>query len=172
MHVRQTTDQEFDDAFAVLQSVANWLQAKGRRQRISATTLETYAAWQAAGQNYAVLEDQTIVGVFTLCYEVLTDWPNVAPSHTVPFLRALATHPDHQGKGVGVLALKSAGELSGSEPLYLDCVSDFLPTYYSQHGFEPVQRQQRTYSDGDYDITLMVRTSQATSRRIGARQRR
>ena len=159
MHVRRTTDGEFSDAFAVLQSVAQWLRAKGRRQRISATTLETYSKWQEAGQNYAVIEGQTIVGVFTLCHEVLTDWPDVAPPHAVPFLRALATHPDHRGKGVGALALESAGELSGSEPLYLDCVSDFLPTYYSLHGFEPVQRQQRTYPDGDYDITLMVRSS-------------
>ena len=159
MHVRQTTDREFKNAFAVLQSVAQWLKAKGRRQRISATTLETYSKWQEAGRNYAVIEGQTIVGVFTLCHEVLSDWPDVAPPHAVPFLRALATQPDHRGKGVGALALESADELSGSEPLYLDCVSDFLPTYYSQHGFEPVQRQQRTYSDGDYDITLMVRSS-------------
>lgn len=155
MRVQPTTTHQFEEAFGVLQSVAKWLQAKGRRQRISATTVKTYATWQAAGLNYVVLDAGAIVGVFTLCHEVLIDWPGVAPTHPVPFLRALATHPDHGGKGVGAMAIESALELAGSEPLYLDCVSDFLPSFYSQHGFKPIQRQVRTYPDGDYDITLM-----------------
>ena len=156
LHVERTTDARFDEAFDLLSAVGKWLEAKGRRQRISATTQETYARWQAAEQNYVVLDDTTIVGIFTVCDEILNDWLDFVPNTPVPFLRALATHPDYRGCGVGSAGIAAAINMVAPRPLYLDCVSDFLPDYYAANGFQEVARQVRTYPDGDYDITLMV----------------
>lgn len=155
MDVKPTSDDQFSAAFAVLRAAAGWLEEQGRRQRISATTVETYRAWQQAGHNFVATDGDRIVGVFTVCREVLRDWPTVAPAHPVPFLRALAIHPEYRGQDVGALAVRSALDMVAPEALYLDCVSGFLPTYYARLGFEIVHRQTREYPDGDYDITLM-----------------
>ena len=48
------------------------------------------------------------------------------------------------------------------EHLYLDCVSDFLPDYYGQLGFDLVARQTRCYPDGVYDISLLRQPGRRT----------
>ena len=134
-------------------SVPGW-NKRGRQQRIAHTTRERYQSWQSAGWNHVVLHEDTIVGVFTLCVEPLTDWLS-APRHPVPFLRALATDPDWRGCGVGAFGIRSAIELAAPEPVWLDCVSDFLPGYYQQHGFHQIDRRDIRTDDGDYDVCLM-----------------
>lgn len=154
-----TTAPQFDAAFAVLKRVGAWLESKGRRQRIADTTRESYAAWQSDGCNHVVLCDDTIVGVFTLCRETLTTWEGVAPSHPVLFLRALATDPDWHGCGVGAFGIATAVELAAPEAVWLDCVSDFLPSYYEQQGFHRIDRRivcsGEDQAQPQYDVTLM-----------------
>jgi ribosomal protein S18 acetylase RimI-like enzyme len=154
--VAQTSDDRFDEAFAVLHDVAVWLETLGRRQRITAITRDRYAEWQSKGQNHVVLDGSTVAGIFTVCEEQLTDWLESVPNTPLPFLRALATHPHYRGQGVGAIATQHAIRQVAPEVLYLDCVSDFLPSYYTSVGFHEVARQVRSYSDGDYDITLMA----------------
>jgi predicted N-acetyltransferase YhbS len=72
-------------------------------------------------------------------------------------LRALATHPDHFGKGIGGFTVSEAiGQCSG-DPSFLDCVSESLPSFYNRQGFEAIGKQIRSYPDEvqPYNITLM-----------------
>ena len=156
--VRLVVKREAEAAFSVIQRVAVWLEEKGRRQRIANTGFDTYMKWQEDNANYVVLDDTEIAGVFSLPREGLDDWPMVDIKEPVVWLRALATDPTHRKKGVGAFAVKEALKLIGStEPLYLDCVSDFLPSYYGSLGFETIERQTKQYpgEDQPFDITLM-----------------
>jgi predicted N-acetyltransferase YhbS len=149
-------DDRVDDAFAVLQSVGRWLESRGRRQRISKTTRASYLQWQSEKANFVVQEAGEIVGLVTLRRESLVDWPAHAERGPVWMLRGLATHPGHRNRGIGALAVRQAVELANSKDVYLDCVSDFLPDYYQQLGFEKIDQQHRSDSDNDsFDITLM-----------------
>jgi len=156
--VRRVLAHETEAAFAVLKRVAAWLEQKGRRQRIAKTTLETYMAWQKSAVNYVVLDGVAIAGIFSLPREPLDAWPSVESAEPVAWLRTLATDPAHQGKGVGAFAVRSALQIVGSpEPLYADCVSDFLPGYYEALGFETLARQTRSYpgEEQPFDMTLL-----------------
>jgi GNAT superfamily N-acetyltransferase len=154
--IRRIERSGTDAAFALLQSVARWLDGRGRRQRIAATSFETYLGWQASESNWGLFDDDELAAIFTLVREPLHDWPDIPVDGAVPWLRALAVDPTRRGHGLGTTAVGAALELVDvSEQLYLDCVSDFLPDYYASHGFEHVARQVRTYPDGEYDITLM-----------------
>lgn len=156
--VRPVVKHEAELAFRVIKRVAIWLEQKNRRQRIAKTSFDTYLRWQQDNVNYMVLDGRKIAGVFSLPCEHLDEWPMVDIKEPVVWLRALATDPDHQKKGVGAFAIAEALKLIGSpEPLYLDCVSDFLPGYYGSFGFETIASQTRRYSDEDqpFDITLM-----------------
>lgn len=157
--IEPVPDAEAAAAFDVLTEVSRWLVAKGRRQRIAGTTWATYRRWQSAGGNHLVRDGPRIAGIFSVVREPLDDWPMIDVEGPVRWLRALATHPDFRGRGVGARAVDAALRmLPPSELLYLDCVSDFLPAYYAAHGFETVGRQVRAYpGDGSYDITLMRR---------------
>ncbi len=156
--VRPVLDEEAEAAFGVLARVAAWLKLKGRRQRIVNTTLGTYMTWQNDGANHAVLDDGQIVGIFSLPREPLDEWPMIAIEEPVAWLRALAIDPTHHRKGIGALAVTTALQIVGSpEPLYLDCVSDFLPSYYKSLGFETIACQTRRYpgEENPLDMTLL-----------------
>jgi GNAT superfamily N-acetyltransferase len=158
LQIRQVSDAETEISFAVLKRVAHWLETMGRRQRIAKTKFETYMKWQENGANYAVFHKSELAGIFSLPWEPLDEWPSFDTGRPVAWLRALATDPAHQGKGVGVFAVQQALSLAdSSKPLFLDCVSGFLPNYYGQLGFETVATQTRQYPDEPhcYDITLM-----------------
>ncbi len=157
LSVRPTRDDEIDDAYNVLLEVRDWLIAKGRRQRIANTTRATYEELQSAGDNFVVLSGGQIAGVFTVAFQSLPEWPSV--TEKVFFLRALATKPDFRGKEVGATAVRFATTMNAPTPVYLDCVSGFLPEYYQRLGFERVDRQLLTCDDGDYDVTLMKSSS-------------
>lgn len=146
------------EAFEVLRCVGNWLDSRGIRQRISQTTIESYLQWQSEQANYVVSEGRQVIGLITIRQERLEDWPRFLDLGPVTMLRALATHPDFQGRGVGAFAIQQSLRRFNVQPIFLDCVSDTLPSYYARFGFESVDRQQKTYPDGDtYDITLMRR---------------
>ena len=122
-----TPDDRADEAFRILQLVGRHLEALGRRQRISQISWPTYRRWQNENANYVVTRQDQIVGLVTLRREQLDDWPGFRHWGVVWMLRGLATHPDQHGQGIGAFAVRSAIELCASSPLYLDCVSDFLP---------------------------------------------
>lgn len=150
------SDDRTFEAFAVLRQVGNSLVARGLRQRISQTTIESYLQWQSENANYIVSERNQIIGLVTLRFESLVDWPKFLTLGPVTMLRALATHPEHQGRGVGAFAIHNSIQTSDAQPIFLDCVSDSLPAYYARFGFEAVDRRIKSYPDGDaYDITLM-----------------
>lgn len=156
--VQQVCDDDLDSAFSVLTRVADWLEQMGRRQRISNTTWQTYQSWQRCGVNFAVLDANEIAGIFSLPREKMIVWPMLGITQPVVWLRALATDPSFRGQGIGEFAIQSAVELNPhDEPLYLDCVSGFLPTYYRRHGFKTIAQQTRSYPNDPvpFDITLM-----------------
>lgn len=150
-------DSRVEEAFEVLKHVGKWLESQGRHQRISNTPFETYAQWQSEHANFVVTQHDEIIGLVTLRIERLDDWPAHSLLAPVIMLRALATHPGHQGKGVGAFAIRESIKRSGvGNTIFLDCVSDSLPQYYTKFGFTPVDQQVKTYPDGEtYDITLM-----------------
>jgi GNAT superfamily N-acetyltransferase len=165
-------DSELEDGFAVLAKVGQWLESQGRRQRISKTTFETYSQWQIEKSNFAVKLGERIVGLVTLRFEKLEDWPDVELPRTALMIRALATDPEFQGMGVGRFALIQAlipyssfprtidlsTNFRSGTPVYLDCVSDTLPGYYETFGFERLCRHLKTFDDGEtFDVTLMRR---------------
>ncbi len=158
-------DSRVDEAYAVLQRVAEAIRARGRRQRIAQTSLETYRQWQSDKANYIVTEDDRIAGLLTLCRETLSAWQHVVGASKTRMLRALATHPDYSGRRIGEFAVNSALTLiEPDEYVYLDCVSGFLPDYYAKLGFETVARQDHRDDDGsDWDITLMRRSGTGQS---------
>ena len=150
-------DSRVEESFAVLDRVAHWIQEQGRRQRISKITLPTYRQWQSERANYVVTDNDQIVGLVTLRHELLEEWPDFWSLGSVPMLRALATHPDHRGKSIGGFAIGEAAKLCVEcSAIYLDCISEFLPSYYALLGFVAIAEQRRNYPNDDpYDITLM-----------------
>ena len=150
-------DSRVDESFEVLNQVAKWIQSQGRRQRIANTTLEVYRKWQSEKSNFIVTEDDKIVGIVTLRTETLVDWPDQVAIGPIQMIRALATHPEHRGKGIGEFAMREVIlQSANGNPVYLDCVSGFLPEYYANLGFSVVQEQIRDYGEeGSFPITLM-----------------
>lgn len=157
LRVRKVIEHETESTFRVLKRVAAWLEEQGRRQRIAKTQFTTYRMWQKKGVNYVVLDEDQIAGVFSLPCEPPREWSAMNIKNPVIWLRSLATDPAHRGKGVGAFAVNYAIESVSPAPLYLDCVSGFLPTYYTSLGFKIVASQVHTYPDEPhaYDITLM-----------------
>lgn len=152
-------ESRVSEAYDVLQQVAEAIRARGRRQRISQTSLETYRQWQADDACFILTEHQHIIGLVTLCREVLSAWQDVVGTAPVPMIRALAVHPDHSGRGVGSFTLNHIlTRIDRREWVYLDCVSGFLPDYYAAHGFERMERREHDDADGvRWDITLLRR---------------
>lgn len=150
-------DSQVADAYALIGLAANWLRRHGRKQRVANITLQNYRQWQTERANYVVTENQQIVGIVTLLEEQLDEWPEFRSLGAVNMMRALVTHPDHRQKGIGRFAVNEVIKRCADKPsVYLDCVNDFLPAYYSQLGFEVVAQQQRRYpNDDSYDIVLM-----------------
>lgn len=156
--VRKVDDRELHSAFSVLERVGDWLSKQGRRQRISKTKFSTYQDWQKEDVNFAVFDGAEIAGIFSLPKRGMHDWPDQENGSPVNWLRALATDPSYRGKGVGELAIRCSLKLIANDPLYLDCVSDFLPDYYQRHGFRIVAQQRKTFVDetDPLDITLLM----------------
>jgi predicted N-acetyltransferase YhbS len=150
-------DSRVEEAFGVLKQVGNWLESHGRRQRIANISFESYAKWQSEHANFVVTQANEIIGLVTLRSEHLDDWPDWSGLGPVFMLRALATHPAHQGRGVAAFAIReSIKVLKTRKAIFLDCVSDSLPEYYAKFGFARVGQQVKVYPDGEvYDITLM-----------------
>lgn len=150
-------DSQLEEAYGLLQRVFAHLKVRGRRQRISKTTWETYSRWQLEKANYGVHESGALVGLVTLRYEVLDDWPDYRPLGSVRMIRALATHPDHLGQGVGAFTVAGAvSRCDRREEIFLDCVSDFLPGYYRTLGFEQVCETERNWpGEPPFSISLM-----------------
>lgn len=157
LHVRQIRDGEVEAGFDVLRATAQFLINKGRRQRISNTTLAEYESWQAQAGNFGIFEADHLVGIYTLVKEPLSNWPQTSIEGDVLWLRALATHPDHRGKQIGAFGIQTALDtLNAGEELYLDCVSDFLPDYYAKQGFSLVAERTLIDEAGEtWEITLM-----------------
>ena len=156
LHVTPVADDEVDAAYEVLLEVGEAIERAGRSQRIAGTKPERYRQWQAAGANHAIRDETGIVGVFTVVEEVLEDWPDAGIEGPVPMLRALATRPCARGRDVGRAGVRAALRVVAGRPLYLDCVSGFLPGYYESLGFVTLARQTRVFlREGLLDITLM-----------------
>ncbi len=151
----RTRNDQLDEAFRIIQLTGQWLEQIGSQQRVGATSRETYEHWQERGENFVVLDEETVVGVFSLCRQNMEDWPDATPDEPVLCLRALTTHPAHRGRQIGSTAIQHALRLCGTERLYLDCVVGFLPDYYAAHGFEQVGRQVLEHPEADYDVILM-----------------
>ena len=129
-------------AFRVLERTAQWLEETGKKQRIAATTFQTYLNWQADNANFQVKFAERIVGVFSLPTEPLKDWPEISVDGPVLWLRALATDPEFRRQNVGSEAIQYAIKVAKQRPLFLDCVSGFLPSYYSQQGFKLLRQKE------------------------------
>ncbi len=168
-------DRQLEEAFSVLVKVGQWLESQGRRQRITKTTFESYAHWQAEKANFVVTHNERIAGLVTCRYEHLQDWPDVEDKPPVLMIRALATDPEYQRTGVGRYAMSQVLSWIASAnhalattdtgiPVYLDCVSETLPGFYAKFKFLTVGRQLKTFDDGEtFDLTLMRRYLQAST---------
>lgn len=156
LHFNLLNDERITDAYAVLKLVGKAIEAAGRRQRISKLTFETYEQWHHERANYIVTLENAIVGLVTLRRETLQGWSDVEDCEDAWMLRALATHPDYQGKGIGSFAVRRAVQsLDTNQIVYLDCVSAYLPGFYKRLGFDEISQQPRLFDGAEYDVTLM-----------------
>lgn len=150
--VQPVTAETFEASWRVLTAAVAWVKSEGRRQRISNLTRQTYMNWQQQAVNFSVWKGEFIAGVFSLPVEPLLDWPSHDTGQAAIWLRALATHPDFRGIGVGRFAIEFAlNRIGVGTGLYLDCVDGFLPGYYQEMGFDYLDEQR---TDG-YEIVLM-----------------
>lgn len=164
--IEQISDKQLNLVVELLKSAAEWLEQKGRLQRVGNTSLETFEKWQRTACNYGVFNESGLVGIFSLPVENFQDWPEFSEAAPAVWLRALATHPTYRGQGVGEFAVKSALDIAGADkPVYLDCVSDFLPEYYGRLGFQKLAEQERKFEkEGRLAITLMVHRNNGLDR--------
>ena len=156
---RPVRNAEVEDSFKVLSRVAQRLESKGRRQRISKTSLADYRQWQADGVNYAVTDETGILGIFSLPIEGFQAWPMIDRPRPERWLRALATDPAHRNRRVGEFAVSEALRITGAgNSLFLDCVSGFLPRYYQSLGFRTLATRLLQFADEQqpYDVTLLA----------------
>lgn len=150
--VQPVTAETFEASWDVLTDAVAWTKSQGRRQRISNITRQIYMNWQSMAVNFSVWRAECIAGVFSLPIQSLQNWPSHDTGKPAVWLRALATHPDFRGIGVGGFAIQFAlASIGGGTKLYLDCVAGFLPEYYQKMGFEFLDEQRM---DG-YEIVLM-----------------
>ena len=152
-------DCRIHESFLVLQTVGARIKESGRRQRISHITFETYLRWQQERANFIVTDDSDIAGLVTIRNEELKDWPKYIGLGRVQMVRGLATNPDFRGQRVGQFALTELIKQFGKQPIFLDCVTGFLPSYYAKFGFKvlceaTVSRPTRT-GCLQYEICLM-----------------
>ena len=152
--------QQFERAIQLLNEVGKWNRSKGRHQRISDLSPETYAQWQSERSNFGISESGRLVGVVTLRKEQLLDWPEYLSKGEVWMLRALATHPDFRHRGIGEFAIANVKKMVAvGDSIFLDCVNEFLPTYYQSHGFEVIATRYVTFGKRELqkrEICLMV----------------
>ena len=157
---RRIEDREVDRALQVLQRVSQWLQQKGLRQRISQTSTGKYRQWQERGVNFGVFDEDQLMGIVSLPIEPLEAWSLPDQHDDVRWVRALATDPSHQGRGVGVFAMdQTLQRTPREEEIFLDCVVGFLPGYYQGLGFVERARQEMDCcsADGPMDVVLLSR---------------
>ena len=150
--VQPVTAETLEASWNVLTDAVAWTKSQGRRQRISNITIQNYMNWQSRAVNFAVWREGCIAGVFSLPTQSFQSWPSHDTGKPVVWLRALATHPDFRGIGIGRFAIQCALVRIGcGTNLYLDCVAGFLPGYYQEMGFEFLDEQR---TDG-FKIVLM-----------------
>ena len=150
--VQPVTAETFEASWNVLTDAVAWTKSQGRRQRISNITRQTYMNWQSQAVNFSVWRAECITGVFSLPTQSFQSWPSHDTGKPAVWLRALATHSDYRGIGIGGFAIQFAlFSIGCGTNLYLDCVAGFLPEYYQKMGFEFLDEQK---TDG-YEIVLM-----------------
>ena len=154
--IQRVTDDQCEACLGLLNDVGEWLDSRGYRQRVANLSPETYAAWQLQSVNYAISYDSELAGIFSLPTEPFSDWPGISDPSTACWLRTLAIHPEYRGYGIGRVAVAHALSIAGrSNPLFLDCASQFLADYYQRLGFE-LLCTQTTRHPNQPDVTLYL----------------
>ena len=140
----------------LLRQVAGEIRKAGRRQRVAETTREMLEQWQREQALWGVLDRRELLGVVAMRRETLLNWPDWVHLGPQWMVRGLATAPAHRGKSVGRFAMQRLLNRWVSEPVYLDCVSQFLPEFYAGLGFRELARREQMFSDGrPIEIVLM-----------------
>ena len=157
---RKLRPDEFDVAYGILVSAADWLISKGIRQWTNAYPKELYRAHQDNGWNYGLVSDGRLAVIVTLSWEIPAGWVDHFGTTPVWWLSKLATAPSHRGHALGSLAVRHVIDTladQGIDRLCLDCVhaSGFLVDFYQGLGFRTIDRRDVQFATGLFDMVLM-----------------
>jgi len=155
--VRAVEHSEVGSCFELLQRVGVHLRQKGRTQRVASLPLATYERWQHLGWNFLIEAETQLQGIFSLTRETLAEWPDFTAAQRVHCLRTLAIAPEHQGKGLGRLAVTHALNMPRDGAPYLDCVEGSLPKFYETAGFNRVATRSVEVEPGSLLSIVLMR---------------
>ena len=158
---RQIADAEFDDAYAIVCEVTEWLLGKGIVQWRRPVPMEAYASRQERGFNFGLWQDGVLAAVLSITDDRPEHWGDYLPPGRFAWLATLASRVNMKGSGLGKRAVALAEEhirRSGLRQVCLDCYcgSRFLPPYYEQMGYRVLSRKI-TSQNPEFESALMTK---------------
>jgi len=158
---RQISAGEFDDAYAIVCEVTEWLLGKGIVQWRRPVPREAYAARQERGFNFGLWQDGVLAVVVSITDDRPEYWGDDLPPGRFAWLATLASRVSMKGRGLGARTVTLAEEHihnSGLRRICLDCYcgSGFLPPYYEQLGYRVLGRKILR-RDPEFESALMTK---------------
>jgi GNAT superfamily N-acetyltransferase len=171
---RRLLPDEFQDAYAIVCQVSDWLESKGHRHWL--VPAQVYRQRHAAGENYGLWMRDLLVAVVSLERSGPRAWQKVLPDTKFAWLGTLVTAIEFKGRNLGMITLNKAEAFlrrQGVKDVYLDCYYDtgFLPRYYESAGYEWVARKALVFADGSvHDSVLMCKELRADGSEHGGKE--
>ncbi|MCC6803408.1 MAG: GNAT family N-acetyltransferase [Anaerolineae bacterium] len=157
---RRLNDDDFEDAYAIIVEVTQWLLNKGIRQWVEPFPTLLYAQRHVMGENFGLFVDNQLASVVSLIDDRPEYWSEYLPKTRFKWLATLATSRSYKGQKLGELTMVEAEQFlarEGVPAVYLDCIfgDGTLPVFYSSMGYKLVARKDVTFPHGTFDSVLM-----------------
>jgi len=158
---RQVRAEEFDEAYAIVCEVTQWLLDKGSTQWRRPLAREVYAKRQERGHNFGLWQDGTLAVVVSITDDRPDYWGDDLPGDRFAWLATRAARVSMKGRGLGAQTVALAEQHvsnSGLVRVCLDCHYGvgFLPSYYQRLDYRVVCRRT-LFGNPGYDSALMTK---------------
>jgi hypothetical protein len=151
---------EFDDAYAIICEVTEWLLAKGIQQWERPFPMDRYRQRHDEGRNYGLFVGADLAVVGSLMPALPLYWGDYPAEKPMIWLSTLATALKFKGRKLGYRMLEQIDHhcrAQGIANIYVDCVYGFLPGYYEAAGYQWITRHLFHFPHDDFDAVLMKR---------------